>query len=408
MSQSGPVSTSQPSHQPPPVPLDQHALSTASTDARHSALPSPAAPHGQPSTQQQSEAFQQALNTIEVQGSSDEDTFSDSGYEESLNSAFFSTSTSITSSVRHFDFENGRRYHAYRQGAYLLPNDDAEQEREDIKHATVLNVCGGKLHFAPIPESGSDTRILDIGTGTGIWCVEMGDRFPSAQITGVDLSPIQPDWVPPNVHFIIDDIESEWLYPLDHFDMVHARHMAMGIKNWEHVLSSVYAHLKPGGWLEFCEFDYWPSCDDGTMTEANLHYKWHVLVTEGLRKAGVDLHAALPLKGRIERAGFQNVTEKVMKVPLGHWPKNPLLKKVGAYMHAVLYDGLQGMLFGLSVSSLVLITPPGICMGPLTRGLGWTREEVELYLPGVRKDLNDMSVHTYYSLHVVTAQKPYS
>lgn len=46
-------------------------------------------------------------------------------------------------------------------------------------------------------------------------------------------------------------------------------------------------------------------------------------------------------------------------------------------------------------------------MGPLTRGLGWSRDQVELYLPGVRKDLNNMSVHTYYSLHVITAQKPY-
>ncbi|THX51695.1 S-adenosyl-L-methionine-dependent methyltransferase [Aureobasidium pullulans] len=374
---------------PSPPPLDRRALSN---DSRRNDGPAPPTPHyDQPTAAQQSEAFQQALNTIEVQGSSDDDSYSDSGYEESINSAFLSTSTSMTSSVRHYDFENGRRYHAYRQGHYLLPNDDAEQEREDIKHATVLIVCGGKLHFAPVPQNASDTRILDIGTGTGIWCVEMGDHYPSAQITGVDLSPIQPDWVPPNVNFIVDDIASEWLYPENHFDMIHARHMGVAIKDWDHVLASAYTHLKPGAWLEFCEFDYWPSCDDGTMTEDNLHFKWHVLVTEGMIKAGVDLHAALTLKDRITKAGFKNVTERIMKVPLGSWAKNPLLKKVGSYMHAVLYDGLQG-----------------ICMGPLTRGLGWSRDQVELYLPGVRKDLNNMSVHTYYSLHVITAQKPYN
>lgn len=334
------LATQQPSHPPPPPPTQQPALDN---DSRRSRPPVSPTPHdNQPSAAQQSEAFQQALNTIEAQGSSDEDNFSDSGYEESLNSAFFSTSTSLSSSVRDFDFENGRRYHAYRQGSYLLPNDDAEQEREDMKHATVLTVCGGKLHFAPIPESAPDTRILDIGTGTGIWCLEMGDHYPSAHITGVDLSPIQPDWVPPNVQFIIDDIASEWLYPENHFDMVHSRHMAIGIKNWEHVLSSSYAHLKPGGWLEFCEFDYFPSCDDSTIDDSNLHHRYHSLLAQGMAKASVDLHAALLLKGRIERAGFVNVTEKVMKVPLGHWPKNPLLKKVGRYMHAVLYDGLQG------------------------------------------------------------------
>ena len=119
--------------------------------------------------------------------------------------------------------------------------------------------------------------------------------------------------------------------------------MGVAIKDWEHMLGSAYTHLKPGAWLETCEFDYWPSCDDGTMTEDNLHYEWHVLVTEGMKKNDVDLHAALLLKERIERAGFVNVTERIMKVPLGNWPKNPLLKKVGSYMHAVLYDGLQGM-----------------------------------------------------------------
>jgi hypothetical protein len=59
------------------------------------------------------------------------------------------------------------------------------------------------------------------------------------------------------------------------------------------------------------------------------------------------------------------------------------------------------------ISEIPNESPIGICMGPLTRGLGWSRDQVELYLPGVRRDLNDMSVHTYYSLHVITAQKPY-
>lgn len=35
----------------------------------------------------------------------------------------------------------------------------------------------------------------------------MGDLFESATVLGVDLSPIQPDWVPPNVQFVVDDVE---------------------------------------------------------------------------------------------------------------------------------------------------------------------------------------------------------
>jgi cyclopropane fatty-acyl-phospholipid synthase-like methyltransferase len=39
-------------------------------------------------------------------------------------------------------------------------------------------------------------NILDVGTGTGIWAIEAGDLYPSAAVTGVDLSPIQPNWMP--------------------------------------------------------------------------------------------------------------------------------------------------------------------------------------------------------------------
>lgn len=50
----------------------------------------------------------------------------------------------------------------------------------------------GKLFLAPLgPKPG---RILDIGTGTGIWAIDVGDEYPSAEIIGTDLSPTQPSW----------------------------------------------------------------------------------------------------------------------------------------------------------------------------------------------------------------------
>ena len=80
------------------------------------------------------------------------------GYESDTAS---SASTSVTSSVRDYAFENGRRYHKFREGQYHFPNDEREQSREDMKHAMVLNVCGGKLHYAPLE---NPHRILDLGT----------------------------------------------------------------------------------------------------------------------------------------------------------------------------------------------------------------------------------------------------
>lgn len=51
---------------------------------------------------------------------------------------------------------------------------------------------GDKLHLAPIGEK--PRRILDIGTGTGIWVIEMGDKYTETDIIGIDLSATQPSW----------------------------------------------------------------------------------------------------------------------------------------------------------------------------------------------------------------------
>lgn len=90
----------------------------------------------------------------------------DAGYESDLASR---ASTSVCSSVRDYEFENNRRYHRFQEGRYQFPNDDLEQEREDMKHAMVVHLCDGRLHFAPLEDP---RRILDVGTGTGIWAID--------------------------------------------------------------------------------------------------------------------------------------------------------------------------------------------------------------------------------------------
>lgn len=45
-------------------------------------------------------------------------------------------------------------------------------------------ILGGNLHKAPLDHP---QRILDVGTGTGIWCVDMADTYPMAEVIGTDL-----------------------------------------------------------------------------------------------------------------------------------------------------------------------------------------------------------------------------
>jgi hypothetical protein len=84
---------------------------------------------------------------------------------ESTSEDFGDDTTSATSSVYANTYERGRRYQCFKNGRYPIPNDDQEQNREDMKHAMLMELTDGKLFYAPIGDS--PQKILDIGTGTG-------------------------------------------------------------------------------------------------------------------------------------------------------------------------------------------------------------------------------------------------
>ncbi|KAI2469739.1 S-adenosyl-L-methionine-dependent methyltransferase [Annulohypoxylon bovei var. microspora] len=309
----------------------------------------------------------------------------DAGYESDTATT---ASTSVSSSIWDFSFENGRRYHKFREGRYNFPNDDVEQEREDMKHAMLKLLCQ-RLHFAPIENSAHE--ILDLGTGTGIWAIEMGDAYPSANVLGLDLSPIQPQWVPPNVRFMVDDVESPWLHPKNHFDYIHSRHTIMAIKDWNKLLRTSYEHLKPGGWVELQEIHHFPMSSNNTLAKDHPISQYWEFVDEGLENLGVNLRFSE--EGRIatmmRQCGYVNVTERIFHIPIGTWPKNKTLKSVGLYWKTILLDGIQA-----------------IALGPMTRGLLWRREQVEALLVSVRKGYHDNSLLLYMPLVCVYGQRP--
>jgi tRNA G46 methylase TrmB len=91
-----------------------------------------------------------------------------------------------------------------------LPVDEREQERNDLNHCKYFLTLNHKLFLAPIIDE--PEAILDLGTGSGIWAIDMADSYPSATVLGVDLAPVQPSWVPSNCQFEVDDVENDWLY----------------------------------------------------------------------------------------------------------------------------------------------------------------------------------------------------
>jgi Methyltransferase domain len=139
--------------------------------------------------------------------------------------AGYSSTASLSSSVTTFRMEYGRRYHAFDDDAYWLPNDEEEMARLDLQHIVWSISLNGRLFLAPLPTEME--RALDLGTGTGKWAIEFADKHPAVQVIGTDLSPIQPTTVPPNCCFIVDNIEDEWVFR-ESFDYIHGRMLLLG------------------------------------------------------------------------------------------------------------------------------------------------------------------------------------
>ncbi|KAH0558736.1 hypothetical protein GP486_004618 [Trichoglossum hirsutum] len=243
-------------------------------------------------------------------------------------------------------------------------------------------MLGGRLYLAPIGEN--PQRILDIGTGTGIWAIEMGDEHPSAEILGNDLR------VPPNVRFEIDDAEDTWTYSTP-FDYIHCRYMAGSILDWPRLVRQAYklscppsatfkaGHTKPGGWVEFSDWDLHPYSSDGTLKPDSAYLKQHQITLHACDQIGRDASPGEKLFSRLKAAGFQNLIHQVFKLPMGPWAKNSKLKELGAFNLLQYLEGVEGF-----------------TLAPFTRVLGWTPQEVQVFLVDVRRDCRDPKIHAQY------------
>ncbi|KAI9679520.1 MAG: hypothetical protein M1817_005542 [Caeruleum heppii] len=307
----------------------------------------------------------------------------DSSYDDTE-----SYTTSIKSSVTNYKFEHGRRYHAYQEGKYVVPNDEQEQDRLDLQYHALRLSYDNKSFFAPIGDA--PQAILDIGTGTGIWAIDVADEYPSAVVTGTDLSPIQPRWVPPNVKFEVDDVEQEWTYNDDHFDLIHTRIMNGSIRNWPVLFQRI--KCKPGGWVECQELDVDARTDDGSLPKDSYIKKWCENQQAAAKIAGVTLRISGDiLKEQMMQAGFTNIVIRNFRLPIGPWAAEEQKREIGAAQLVAMLEGIQGLTLAL-----------------WTRFLGWSDQEVEVCLAHVRNEFKSKKVHSYWPLYAVYGQKPMS
>lgn len=202
---------------------------------------------------------------------------------------------------------------------------------------------------------------------------------PNSSVLGTDLSPIQPDWTPPNCRFEVDDIEDEWLWSTK-FDFIYGRYITPFLSDLPKFARNCYDNLEPGGYVELLEATMLFQAVDGSH-EGTAMQRWNSLMVEGVKKVGRDPFSPIRLHSLLKEAGFVNITERRLAVPTSPWPKGKRQKVIGT----------------LEMQNLLEVAH-GITMSVFTKALGWTADEVEALLVEVRENLQDTRIHTYIPL----------
>ncbi|PBP24842.1 S-adenosyl-L-methionine-dependent methyltransferase [Diplocarpon rosae] len=92
---------------------------------------------------------------------------------------------------------------------------------------------------------------------------------------------------------------------------------------------------------------------------------------------------------KIAEAGFVNIVERVYKAPLGGWAADRKLRELGQWALLAFETGLEGY-----------------SLATLTRVLGWSVPEVQVFMAQLRSAVRDRRTHPYHFIRVVYAQKP--
>ncbi len=186
----------------------------------------------------------------------------------------------------------GHIYHYATNMFYRGSNDQDERHR-------------GYAAGCPLPADGSVRRILDLGCGVGQLTVAMKERFPDAEVTGLDLAAPMLRYA----HMRASELDADVLFtqrlaedtrfPDRHFDIVISYIMFHEVtaEASRKIIAEAFRVLRPGGVFYPMDFNH---AGAPSATRAYSEWKDHHWNNERWRLE----HASLDFDGEMRKAGF--------------------------------------------------------------------------------------------------------
>ncbi|KAG8908738.1 hypothetical protein FRB99_002976 [Tulasnella sp. 403] len=213
----------------------------------------------------------------------------------------------------YFTERHGRQFHSG-TAQYFLPADMVEMQRLRRQHECLRLLLNGSNHFGPIVDRlqpGPRKRVVDLGSGSGIWIESMADDFEHVRFIGIDLVPATRQ-SPEN-----------GIPPLTGFRLEHGR-----LDGFGRLAHESFRVLRPLGLFLSAELDFRPQRQVGLPdTMANTR--------ELLRRAvqcaerGGTAYDPDQIQHHLQDAGFDEITPDTRLLPIGDWHEDQILQQAG-------------------------------------------------------------------------------
>ncbi|KAG9605195.1 hypothetical protein KCU77_g158, partial [Aureobasidium melanogenum] len=146
---------------------------------------------------------------------------------------------------------------------YGLTRDQVESKRLNAQHNVWKTNIGYLLHPRIQSDLAEGPCIADVGTGTGVWIVDLASELANdgkGAYEGLDISPSQFPQSPQNgvVFSTFNLLEPVPVHMQATFDVIHLRLLILGLprNTWKLACENILSLLKLGGWVQWEEADF--------------------------------------------------------------------------------------------------------------------------------------------------------
>ena len=232
-----------------------------------------------------------------------------------------------------------------------------EQNRLDAQASAIVEMIGGFPCLAPIRSMTNVSKAVDVGCGTGVATVQIAQLFPSANVYGLDISPVPEEaqkMAPKNVTWAMgnvldvetketggnsqhkkDDVMRRDIFAPGELDYIFGRMLFLGINDWKRYFSTAYHALRPGGIVEHQDLD-WEFYRVGTSECLSDKWEWHKAVVAAAEKSGLSTHAGTGAASIMKGLGMEIVSAQSFEFSFVPSSKTPSSQAMGKYVQAKL------------------------------------------------------------------------